>query len=205
MGIFVFVGPTMGVEEARNILDATYLPPASQGDVFRLVATSDARVIGIIDGHFNEVPSVWHKELLWAMSQGVHVLGAGSIGALRAAELEAFGMVGEGRIFEAYRSGVLEPYSTRRSRTMMRSRWFTRQPSSVIACCRTHLSTFVVLWTLRRGRNNLACTPGSPGGIGKVLFLRRAQLRSPHRMRLAHWMARAGTATSARLAAFRTH
>ena len=84
MGIFVFVGPTMGVEEARNILDATYLPPASQGDVFRLVATSDARVIGIIDGHFNEVPSVWHKELLWAMSQGIHVLGAGSIGALRA-------------------------------------------------------------------------------------------------------------------------
>ena len=112
MGIFVFVGPTMGVEEARNILDATYLPPASQGDVFCLVATSDARVIGIIDGHFNEVPSVWHKELLWAMSQGVHVLGAGSIGALRAAELEAFGMVGEGRIFEAYRSGVLEPYDT---------------------------------------------------------------------------------------------
>ena len=108
----MFLSGRPWVEEARNILDATYLPPASQGDVFRLVATSDARVIGIIDGHFNEVPSVWHKELLWAMSQGVHVLGAGSIGALRAAELEAFGMVGEGRIFEAYRSGVLEPYDT---------------------------------------------------------------------------------------------
>ena len=110
MSIFVFVGPTLGIEEARTILDATYLPPASQGDVFRLVATQDARVIGIIDGHFQEVPSVWHKELLWAMSQGVHVLGAASMGALRAAELAAFGMIGEGRIFEAYRSGVLEPY-----------------------------------------------------------------------------------------------
>jgi hypothetical protein len=110
MSIFVFVGPTLGVEEARTILDATYLPPASQGDVFRLVATHDARIVGIIDGHFQEVPSVWHKELLWAMSQGIHVLGAASMGALRAAELAAFGMVGEGRIFEAYRTGVLEPY-----------------------------------------------------------------------------------------------
>lgn len=32
------------------------------------------------------------------------------MGALRAAELSPFGMVGIGRIFEAYRSGVLEPY-----------------------------------------------------------------------------------------------
>ena len=110
MSTFVFVGPTLGVEEARTILDATYLPPASQGDVFRVVAMHHARVVGIIDGHFQEVPAVWHKELLWAMSQGVHVLGAASMGALRAAELAAFGMVGEGRIFEAYRTGVLDPY-----------------------------------------------------------------------------------------------
>jgi hypothetical protein len=110
MGIFIFLGPTLAVEEARAILDATYLPPVSQGDVFRLVATHDVRVIGIIDGHFQDVPSVWHKELLWAMSQGVHVLGAASMGALRAAELADFGMVGEGRIFEAYCSGKLEPY-----------------------------------------------------------------------------------------------
>ena len=110
MSVVIFLGPTLAVEEARTILAATYLPPASQGDVFRAVATSDARVIGIIDGHFHEVPSVWHKELLWAMSQGVHVVGAASMGALRAAELADFGMVGEGRVFEAYLAGVLAPY-----------------------------------------------------------------------------------------------
>ena len=110
MSIFVFMGPTLEVEEARGVLDATYLPPASQGDVFRIVATTDARVVGIIDGNFQEVPSVWHKELLWAMSQGVYVLGAASMGALRATELADFGMVGVGRIFEAYLAGVLEPY-----------------------------------------------------------------------------------------------
>ena len=110
MNAFVFIGPTLPVAEAQRLLDATYLAPAAQGDVFRVVANTDARVIAIVDGNFHEVPSVWHKELLWAMSQGVHVVGAGSMGALRAAELADFGMVGIGHVFEAYRSGVLAPY-----------------------------------------------------------------------------------------------
>jgi hypothetical protein len=110
MRAVIFLGPTLALEEAREVLDATYLPPASQGDVFRAVATSDADVVGIIDGNFSEVPAVWHKELLWAMSQGVRVIGAASMGALRAAELADFGMIGEGRVFAAYRSGVLAPY-----------------------------------------------------------------------------------------------
>src|SRR4029077_1176541 len=44
----------------------------------------------------------------WAMSQGIHVFGAASIGALRAAELADFGMVGIGRIFADFREGRLE-------------------------------------------------------------------------------------------------
>src|SRR5207244_1996778 len=53
------------------------------------------------------VPAVWHKEILWALSQGVHVFGAASMGALRAAELAAFGMEGVGAVFEAFRDGHL--------------------------------------------------------------------------------------------------
>jgi hypothetical protein len=68
------------------------------------------RVIGLIDGYFQDVPSVWHKEILWAMAEGVHVFGSASMGALRAAELAAFGMRGVGRIFEAFRDGRLAPY-----------------------------------------------------------------------------------------------
>ena len=64
--------------------------------------------IGIIDGYFENIPSVWHKEILWAMSQGIHVFGSASMGALRAAELAPFGMEGVGAIFEAYRDGWLE-------------------------------------------------------------------------------------------------
>lgn len=91
----------------EDIPDAVYLPPASQGDIYR-IAQRRPRAIGIIDGLFDGVPSIWHKEILWALSQGIHVLGAASMGALRAAELAPFGMVGIGRIFEAFRDGALE-------------------------------------------------------------------------------------------------
>ena len=106
----VFTGPTLPVSDARSVLDAVYLPPVQQGDVYRAVAQHRPRALGIIDGYFQQVPSVWHKEILWAMAQGVHVFGSASMGALRAAELAAFGMRGVGRIFEAYRDGSFAPY-----------------------------------------------------------------------------------------------
>jgi hypothetical protein len=103
----VFLGPTLGHRDAREILDAIYLPPAAQGDVYGAVQ-SGAAVVAIVDGYFERVPAVWHREILWAMSQGLHVFGSASMGALRAAELHSFGMVGVGDIFDAYRRGDLE-------------------------------------------------------------------------------------------------
>lgn len=106
----VFAGPTLSVQDARTVLDATYLPPVRQGDVYRAAVRYRPRAIAIIDGYFQQVPSVWHKEILWAMAQGVHVFGSASMGALRAAELTTFGMRGVGRVFEAYRDGRFAPY-----------------------------------------------------------------------------------------------
>lgn len=103
----VFLGPTLSQVDARASLDATWRPPVEQGDVLRAVADG-ADVIGIVDGYFERVPSVWHKEILAALESGVHVFGASSMGALRAAELHGFGMVGVGEVFAAYRDGVLE-------------------------------------------------------------------------------------------------
>ena len=108
----VFVGPTLPLPDDRAVLDAVYLPPARQGDVYRAIARHRPTAVGIIDGFFQQVPSVWHKEILWAMAEGVHVFGSSSMGALRAAELVPFGMRGVGRIFEAYRDGRLAPYET---------------------------------------------------------------------------------------------
>lgn len=105
--IYVFTGPTLDARDARTRLEAIYLPPVSQGDVYR-VAQMGPWAIGIIDGYFERVPAVWHKEILWAMAQGIHVYGSASMGALRAAELAVFGMEGVGEIFAQYRDGVLE-------------------------------------------------------------------------------------------------
>jgi hypothetical protein len=107
MTIYIFTGPTLSADEARSELDAIFLPPVSQGDVYR-AARRRPTAIGIIDGYFESVPAVWHKEILWAMKEGVHVYGSASLGALRAAELAPFGMEGVGTIFEAFRDGELE-------------------------------------------------------------------------------------------------
>src|SRR5204863_3976252 len=92
---------------ARRHLDAVYLPPAAEGDVYR-VALKKPQAIGIIDGYFQSIPAVRHKEILWAMSRGIHVFGSASMGALRAAELAAFGMEGVGLVFKCYHNGILE-------------------------------------------------------------------------------------------------
>ena len=100
----VFLGPSLPVAEARKVLPALYMEPARCGDVLRARRLAP-RAIAIIDGVFAHAPSIWHKEILLALDDGIPVFGASSMGALRAAELEAFGMIGIGRIFEAYRDG----------------------------------------------------------------------------------------------------
>ena len=107
MTTYVFVGPTLPRAEIGTLCDFVCLPPAAQGDVLHL-AKARPRAIGIIDGYFDGVPAVWHKEILWALTQGIHVFGSASMGALRAAELHQFGMRGVGRIFEAFLADELE-------------------------------------------------------------------------------------------------
>jgi hypothetical protein len=103
----IFLGPTLSSAEALQSLDAIILPPAAQGDVYR-AAVKSPPAIGIIDGYFDNVPAVWHKEILWAMAQGIYVFGSSSMGALRAAELAEFGMRGVGWIFESFQNGYLQ-------------------------------------------------------------------------------------------------
>lgn len=105
--VVVFLGPTLDHDEAQAVLDARYLPPAGHGDVLR-AALGRPLAIALVDGVFERAPAVWHKEILFALSQGVHVYGAASMGALRAAELDRFGMRGVGEVYRAYADGTLE-------------------------------------------------------------------------------------------------
>src|SRR6185369_7357538 len=65
--------------------------------------------IVIIDGAFQSVPAVRHREILWALHKGIPVVGAASMGALRAAELDRHGMVGVGEIYRWYRRFAFAP------------------------------------------------------------------------------------------------
>ena len=109
----VFLGPSLPAAEARRLLPGSIiLPPARQGDVYRAVRDHRPRRVALIDGTFASVPAVWHRELLWAMAEAqVRVYGAASMGALRAAELDVYGMVGVGKIYRSYRSGRYPPYA----------------------------------------------------------------------------------------------
>ena len=116
MKCILFLGPTLSGDDARKIfadlpidssVELVIRPPVSQGDVLRAIGESpDA--IGLVDGYFHQVPSVWHKEILDALSKGIAVFGSASMGALRAVETAPFGMVGVGRIFETFAQGDLE-------------------------------------------------------------------------------------------------
>jgi hypothetical protein len=102
----MFLGPTLHRDQALRWCDADVRPPAAMGDVTRAVTERPPAIV-IIDGVFEDRPAVWHKEILWALSCGIAVIGAASMGALRAAELHRQGMMGFGRVFDAYASGAL--------------------------------------------------------------------------------------------------
>jgi len=101
----LFAGPSLhGAQYDAG--DVIVRGPAQMGDVERAVADG-ATAVGIADGHYQQVGAVWHKEILLAISQGTAVYGAASMGALRAAECEPFGMVPVGSIARRYCSGEL--------------------------------------------------------------------------------------------------
>jgi hypothetical protein len=106
MTAVIFAGPSVPPTVRSSFPALEWRPPVRQGDLY-LAALEHPDIIGVIDGYFELLPTVWHKEILWAMAQGIHVYGAASIGALRAAELADFGMKGIGEIFDQFRTGRL--------------------------------------------------------------------------------------------------
>lgn len=102
----VFLGPSLDRASAERILSAEYRPPARRGDILAAVRDG-ARIICLIDGVFHQESAVGHREILAAIKAGVRVIGASSMGALRAAEMDTLGMEGVGEIYRLYKSGEL--------------------------------------------------------------------------------------------------
>lgn len=106
--IHVFTGPTLSPNDpALQDRALRVLPPIRHGDLFDpQIKNGDTAVI--IDGVYHQAPAVRHKEIIWALGRGVRVIGAASIGALRAAELKSCGMLGVGTVWRSYANGHLD-------------------------------------------------------------------------------------------------
>ncbi|PKL60877.1 MAG: TfuA-related McrA-glycine thioamidation protein, partial [Methanomicrobiales archaeon HGW-Methanomicrobiales-4] len=87
----IYLGPSLQPDEAEQVLpsgpEVLYLAPVRRGDLASAIAARP-KIIGIIDGLFFENAAVGHREVLGALRAGIRVIGASSMGALRAAELE---------------------------------------------------------------------------------------------------------------------
>jgi hypothetical protein len=106
----VYLGPTLNRDEASKILEADYRDPAKKGDFLRLSHTSDEKkYVGFIDGVFlHDYPPSPIEVYHLATRKNIELIGASSLGALRAVELEKFGMKGIGKIFQLFKNGVLD-------------------------------------------------------------------------------------------------
>jgi hypothetical protein len=108
--IIIFLGPSLSHESAKKILpEAEFRPPAKKGDLLRLAANPNLSMVGLVDGVFlQDYPPTPIEVYQLAMRKDVTFAGAASLGALRAVELEKFGMIGIGKVFELYKKGKID-------------------------------------------------------------------------------------------------
>jgi hypothetical protein len=93
-----------GVEQPRGI---EVFPPAVRGAVADAVRAG-YRIVGLIDGtldHDTRVPLAELRDVL--ARSDVQLIGGASMGAIRAAQLDALGMAGVGRVFRLLRRRAL--------------------------------------------------------------------------------------------------
>ncbi len=102
----VFVGPSARAADRVSAPGIEWRPPIRRGDLALL--SLHVRTVGIVDGEFDQSLAVAPREILELLRRGVDVVGAASMGALRAAELHESGMRGVGRIFRMYRDGLVD-------------------------------------------------------------------------------------------------
>ncbi len=100
----VFFGPSISGSEVDRFAAATHAPPIKRGD---LDAVDDYDVIVILDGEFGQSMSVSPKEILAVLGRGKIVIGASSMGALRASELDRNGMIGVGWVYDRFRRSAV--------------------------------------------------------------------------------------------------
>jgi hypothetical protein len=110
MSIHAFVGPSLPKKLRNHYADLgiNFHPPLGQADLISHIQWSNSDdIILIADGYYKDIPSTWHKEILYAIKKGFRVIGCSSIGAMRAVECELYGMEGYGSVYQWFKQGLL--------------------------------------------------------------------------------------------------
>ena len=99
----VFIGPTAPRQDVLSALpDALVAPPCRRGDLYRYRILKHS-IFLIIDGVFGGSLAVPPREVIDVIKDGAVVIGASSMGALRAADCFPAGAVGIGIVYRLYR------------------------------------------------------------------------------------------------------
>src|SRR6195256_1964721 len=104
MKTIVFSGPSIAEAEVHRLAACTHARPIKRGD---LAAVDDYDVFVIFAGEFGQNMSVSPKEILAVLDRGKTVIGAASMGALRASELDRSGMIGVGWVYDYFRRSAV--------------------------------------------------------------------------------------------------
>ncbi|MEL6671397.1 MAG: TfuA-like protein [Bacteroidota bacterium] len=98
----LFAGPSLSPEALTLIesLDIQLMPPVYRGNVEDLTQQGYQGTLIVVDGYFREYPAVGHLELRKALEAGIRIFGLSSMGAIRAYEMQAWGMIGYGKTFQ---------------------------------------------------------------------------------------------------------
>jgi hypothetical protein len=106
--LVAFVGPSISRDEAERVCPGLDLrPPVRRDDLYR-EREGGAWGFLIVDGVFMQEDAVSPREVVDVLDDGAMVLGASSMGALRAADCWPAGARGIGLIYRLYRRGLLE-------------------------------------------------------------------------------------------------
>ncbi len=109
MNVIIFAGPSISnfKDFRKKYKNFLFFPPLKHADLISNVEYYEPDIVGIIDDYSGMLESVWHNEILYVIEKGIKVFGAGAIGAIRAAELNKFGMQGVGTVYKFYKSNQI--------------------------------------------------------------------------------------------------
>ena len=104
MRIKIYSGLSLGEAAVKKVLpEAEVCGPIKRSDLLGDIRER-VNIVGIIDGEFLQSVAVSPTNIRDALRHGLKVYGSSSMGAMRAAELDAYGMIGCGKIYEAIKA-----------------------------------------------------------------------------------------------------